>query len=185
MFDFYCFPFFKFALQSSLFVCLSYQYFSFSLCIFCHICVICNPIYPPFLLMCDSIISLFVCSLFCICSFLLNFCQLYIYISYSFPFFVSLQFNDRPLCVSSDRDKSRLPIAQENYTLSPSSCNNKYLDLYLHLYFFFRTIHFPPPRATTNTPIYIYFFFFRTIPFPPPRATTNISIYISICIFFF
>ena len=57
----------------------------------------------------------------------------YLYL-YSFPFFVSLQFNDRPLCVSSDRDKRRLPIAQENYTLSPFSCNNKYLYLYLHLH---------------------------------------------------
>ena len=130
--DFYYFPFFKFAIQSSLFVCLSYLYFSFSLCIFCHICVICNPIYPPFLLMCDSIISLFVCLLVLYLYFSFIFLS-YIYISYSFPFFVSLQFNDRPLCVSSDRDKSRLPIAQENYTLSPSSCNNKYLHLYFHV----------------------------------------------------
>ena len=36
---------------------------------------------------------------------------------HSFPFSVSLQFNDRPLCVSSDRDKRPLPIAQQNYTL--------------------------------------------------------------------
>ena len=42
----------------------------------------------------------------------------YLYLPKYFPLFVSLQFNDRPLCVSSDGDKSRLPIAQENYTLS-------------------------------------------------------------------